>query len=139
LPPPGGALARGDAAYNAFLATVDAFVERHEMRLVIEPAARQVRPDPSGVAMPVRQLDTGNAGPSSVISLDRPMTAAGSTCRYWVPSHSPGIKEVFAQVLGIDFLGLPWLSKMTSSFLSGVGDDADRLAEPIQAATRALP
>jgi len=136
---PAGPLPGGDAAYNAFLDAVDAFVERHEMRLVIEPAARQVRPDPPGVAVPVRQLDTGNAGPSSVISLDRPMTAAGSTCRYRVPRHSPGIKEVFAQVSGIDFLGLPWLSKMTSSFLSGVGDDADRLADPIQAATRALP
>jgi putative flavoprotein involved in K+ transport len=29
------------------------------------------------------------------------------------------------------FLGLPWLSKMSSSFLSGVGDDAARLADCI--------
>lgn len=30
---------------------------------------------------------------------------------------------------GLYFLGLPWLSKMNSSFLAGVGDDTARLAQ----------
>jgi putative flavoprotein involved in K+ transport len=34
---------------------------------------------------------------------------------------------------GLYFLGLQWLSKMTSSFLSGVGDDAAVLADRIHA------
>jgi putative flavoprotein involved in K+ transport len=34
-------------------------------------------------------------------------------------------------VPGLYFLGLPWLSKMNSSFLAGVGNDAARLAQHI--------
>jgi putative flavoprotein involved in K+ transport len=36
-------------------------------------------------------------------------------------------------VPGLYFLGLQWLSKMKSSFLSGVGDDAAVLADHIAA------
>ena len=43
------------------------------------------------------------------------------------PRHARGV----ATLPGIYFLGLPWLSKMTSSFLSGVADDAARLADRI--------
>lgn len=45
------------------------------------------------------------------------------------PRHRHGI----ADVPGLYFLGLPWLSKMSSAFLSGVGDDAAVLAEHIAA------
>jgi putative flavoprotein involved in K+ transport len=45
------------------------------------------------------------------------------------PVHRGGITDV----PGLYFLGLPWLSKMNSSFLAGVGDDAARLAEHIAA------
>jgi putative flavoprotein involved in K+ transport len=34
---------------------------------------------------------------------------------------------------GLYFLGLPWMSKMSSAFLSGVGDDAAVLAAHIAA------
>lgn len=37
------------------------------------------------------------------------------------------------EVPGLYFIGLQWLSKMNSSFSSGVGDDAARLAEHIAA------
>jgi putative flavoprotein involved in K+ transport len=43
--------------------------------------------------------------------------------------HHNGISEV----PGLYFLGLQWLSKMSSSFLSGVGDDAAVLADHISA------
>jgi putative flavoprotein involved in K+ transport len=43
--------------------------------------------------------------------------------------HRHGITEV----PGLYFLGLQWLSKMKSSFLSGVGDDAAVLADHIAA------
>jgi hypothetical protein len=40
------------------------------------------------------------------------------------PIHRGGLTSI----PGLYFLGLPWLSKMNSSFLSGVGEDAARLA-----------
>ena len=43
------------------------------------------------------------------------------------PIHRSGITDV----PGLYFLGLQWLSKMNSSFLSGVGDDAAVLADHI--------
>jgi putative flavoprotein involved in K+ transport len=43
------------------------------------------------------------------------------------PVHRGGITAV----PGLYFLGLQWLSKMNSSLLSGVGDDAERLADNI--------
>ena len=46
-----------------------------------------------------------------------------------MPVHRQGITEV----PGFYFLGLQWLSRMASSFLSGVGDDAARLADHIAA------
>ena len=46
------------------------------------------------------------------------------------PRHRYGV----ADVPGLYFLGLPWLSKMNSSFLSGVADDATRLADHIRTA-----
>ena len=36
---------------------------------------------------------------------------------------------------GLYFIGLQWLSKMNSSFLAGIGDDAARLADHIAART----
>ena len=45
------------------------------------------------------------------------------------PVHRNGISAV----PGLYFLGLQWLSKMNSSFLSGVGDDAAVLADHILA------
>jgi putative flavoprotein involved in K+ transport len=45
------------------------------------------------------------------------------------PVHRRGVTEV----PGLYFLGLQWLAKMSSSFLSGVGDDAADLADHIAA------
>jgi putative flavoprotein involved in K+ transport len=38
------------------------------------------------------------------------------------------MSHMLSDVPGLYFLGLPWLSKMSSSFLAGVTDDAARLA-----------
>jgi len=45
------------------------------------------------------------------------------------PVHRGGVTAV----PGLYFLGLQWLSKMHSAFLSGVGDDAAVLADHISA------
>jgi putative flavoprotein involved in K+ transport len=124
----------GDAAYIAFLDKVDAYVEHRRMGLPVEPEARAKLPDPSCVAEPLRELDKRCVGLSSVIWatgyafdfswIDLPVLSARGE-----PRHVRGV----APVPGIYFLGFPWLSKMNSSFLSGVGNDAERLAGHISA------
>jgi putative flavoprotein involved in K+ transport len=132
-------LAYGDAAYSAFLDRADAYVEQKGLPLPVEPQARASLADPSCVLRPTRQLDYRAAGVSAVI------WATGYTFDFsWIelpvlnargePKHDRGI----APVPGLYFLGLPWLSKMNSSFLNGVGDDAARLAEHIRCGAAAL-
>jgi putative flavoprotein involved in K+ transport len=126
-------IAYGDAAYSAFLDLVDTYVERHKMCLPPEPVARAKRADPPCITAPIRQLDIDDAGLASLIWatgyafdfgwIDLPvLNASGEAI------HEHGV----APVPGVYFLGLPWLSTMSSSFLSGVGDDAARIAEHIQ-------
>jgi putative flavoprotein involved in K+ transport len=129
----GESLAYGDAVYSAFLDKVDGHVEQQGMRLPAEPAARAKHPDAPCVSEPLRQLDMRRVGLSSII------WATGYTFDFsWIelpvlnargePKHDQGV----APLPGVYFLGLPWLSKMNSSFLSGVADDAARLADCIQ-------
>jgi putative flavoprotein involved in K+ transport len=134
----GQSLKYGDAAYSTFLDSVDSYIEQKGMNLPAEPEARERYPDPPCVTEPLRQLDEHCVGLSSVIWatgyefdfswIDLPVLNARGE-----PKHDHGI----APVPGVYFLGLPWLSKMNSSFLSGVGDDAARLADCIHGATRA--
>ena len=64
---------------------------------------------------------------------DEPSAARGE------PLHRKGVTDV----PGLYFLGLPWLSRMNSSFMSGVGEDAVYLADHIAARqksnTRTMP
>jgi putative flavoprotein involved in K+ transport len=103
------------------------------MNLPEEPQARAGHPDPPYLAYPMRQLDKNSIGLGALIWatgygfdfswIDLPVLDAGGA-----PIHDEGV----AALPGIYFLGLPWLSKMNSSFLSGVADDAARLADIIQ-------
>jgi putative flavoprotein involved in K+ transport len=126
-------LAFGDAAYDSFLNKVDKYIEQHGMNLPEEPQARAKHPDPPCLTHPVRQLDKNS------IDLGALIWATGYRFDFsWInlpvldatgaPIHDRGV----APLPGIYFLGLPWLSKMNSSFLSGVGDDAARLADIIE-------
>ena len=129
----GSSLEYGDAAYSAFLDKVDNYVEQNGLNLPAEPEARAKYPDPPCVSEPLRQLDMRRVGLSSVIWatgykfdfswIDLPVLGAREE-----PKHHHGITSL----PGIYFLGLPWLSKMNSSFLSGVADDAARLVDCIQ-------
>jgi putative flavoprotein involved in K+ transport len=97
-----------------------------------EPSARTNLPDPGDLIEPLRALNLRAAGISSVIWatgygfdlswIDVPVLDVRGE-----PLHRHGITDV----PGMYFIGLQWLSKMTSSFLSGVGDDAARLADHI--------
>ncbi len=127
-------LANGDATYTTFLDTVDAYVKRRGLDLPEDPAARAVLPDPLCLANPLRRLDLGEAGIGAVIWatgygvdfgwIDVPVLDARGE-----PIHRGGV----SCVPGMYFLGLQWLSRMSSSFLSGVGDDAAVLADHIAA------
>jgi putative flavoprotein involved in K+ transport len=125
-------LASGDAAYGAFLDLVDTYVARRGLDVPTDPAARARLADPREVREPLRRLDLASAGISSVI------WSTGYTCDFgWIdlpvfdaegqPVHRGGVTDV----PGLYFLGLMWLSKMNSSFLSGVASDAERLADHI--------
>jgi putative flavoprotein involved in K+ transport len=126
-------LAYGDAAYNDFLDKVDSYIAQQGMDLPAEAEARAKYPDPPCVSQPLRRLDIRRIGLSAVIWatgykfdfgwIDLPVLNARGE-----PRHKHGI----APLPGIYFLGLPWLRKMSSSFLSGVADDAAYLADSIR-------
>ena len=128
-------LAHGDAAYFAFLDRADAHVARAGLDLPEDPEAWVRRADPASLAEPpIRQLDLQANGITTVIWatgyamdfgwIDAPVFDARGG-----PVHRQGVTEV----PGLYFLGLPYLSKFGSSFVQGVGDDADRLAAHIAA------
>jgi putative flavoprotein involved in K+ transport len=127
-------LANGDAMYASFLDRVDAHIEHHALAMPQDPAARAMLSDPSCVTEPLRRLDISADGIGAVIWatgygvdfswIDVPVLDARGE-----PVHRRGVTEV----PGLYFLGLQWLSKMSSSFLSGVGDDAADLADYIAA------
>ncbi|MCW5735125.1 MAG: NAD(P)-binding domain-containing protein [Enhydrobacter sp.] len=127
-------LRSGDAAYRAFLDLVDDFVTRQGLDVSKEPGARLMRADPGCVTEPIRDLDLDTAGIGSVI------WSTGYGCDFgWIdlpvldsrgePLHRDGVTDV----PGMYFLGLQWLSRMNSSFLVGVAEDAARLADHIAA------
>jgi putative flavoprotein involved in K+ transport len=134
LPDVAQSLETGDAAFTAFLDLVDAHVAGTGLDHPEECEARRRLPDPPCVVTPAQRLDLVAEGVNAVI------WATGYRCDFrWIdmpifdtggqPLHRDGITKV----PGLYFLGLPWLSKMNSSFLAGVGDDAARLADHIAA------
>jgi putative flavoprotein involved in K+ transport len=129
-------LAGGDAIYTTFLGMADAHVERDNLNMPEDSGARAVLPDPLCLNAPIRRLNLRTDGIGAVI------WATGYDVDFgWVdvpvldargePVHARGVTAV----PGMYFLGLQWLSKMSSSSLSGVGDDAAVLADHIRTRT----
>jgi putative flavoprotein involved in K+ transport len=127
-----GSLVNGDAVYATFLETVDAHIKQRGLDFPEDPDARVKLPDPPCITAPLRRLDL------RAHDIDAVIWATGYGVDFgWIdipvldgrgePLHRHGVSEV----PGLYFLGLQWLSKMKSSFLSGVGDDAAVLAEHI--------
>lgn len=127
-------LANGDAYYATFLDMMDAHVAQHSLDLPEDPAARAMLADPPCVTEPLRRLDLAAERIGAVIWatgygvdfgwIDLPVKDISGE-----PRHRGGITDL----PGLYFLGLPFLSKMSSAFLSGVGDDAAVLADHIAA------
>jgi putative flavoprotein involved in K+ transport len=127
-------LANGDVVYATFLNMVDAHVQLRGLDFPDEPAARAQLPDPPCVNAPWLRVDVGAENINAVIWatgygvdfgwIDVPVLDA-----HGEPVHRNGITDI----PGLYFLGLQWLARMKSSFLSGVGDDAAVLADHIAA------
>ena len=127
-------LASGDAAYAAFLDMIDAHIDQHGLKCLEEPAARARLPDPPCLTEPVRRLDLRAENIGAVIwatgyGLDFGWIDLAVLDARGQPVHRRGVTEV----PGLYFLGLQWLSRMKSAFLTGVGDDAAVLADHIAA------
>ena len=121
----------GDRKLREFTRAVDELVQRTGMAAGPADAA-----EPVSVALPrVERLDLRSSGIASVI------WATGYELDFgWVEapvfdgSGSPIHRRGVGCVPGIYFLGLMRLHKFKSSFLSGVGEDAEFIAEHIHAA-----
>lgn len=127
-------LAAGDASFLSFLDQADAFAAQRGLDLPEEPEARLIAPDPPCVADPIRELRLLDAGIGSIVwatgyTLDFGWLKVPVFDEHGAPMHRLGVTAV----PGLYFLGLPWLSKRTSSFICGVGHDAARLADHIAA------
>jgi len=129
-------LKEGDVLYRGFLDMADAYVKQARLEMPPEPDVHRLPPDPPGLANAPRQLDIRADDIGSIV------WATGYALDFgWIdlpifkgdgePVHQMGVTEV----PGLYFLGLLWLSGPGSSFLSGVGDDASRLADHLVART----
>ena len=125
-------LAYGDTAYLAFLDFVDAHIARTGMRLAEDLAARVIMRTPTAMHDPIRHLDFRAAGIGTVIwatgyDLDFNWIDVPALDQHGAPVHKKGV----TRFPGLYFLGLNFLSKLSSSFLIGVAEDAERLAESV--------
>lgn len=125
-------IAAGDQNYLELLDEADAYIARNGLDLPLEPAAREIGPDPECMTNPIRELDLAEAGITTIL------WATGFVSDFsWLkvdacdangkPIHQRGVcKEA-----GIYFLGLPWQSRRGSSFIWGVWHDAKYVADQI--------
>jgi putative flavoprotein involved in K+ transport len=128
----------GDQNYLSVLDEADAYARAHSLDLPEEPEARQFLPLPPSVTDPILSLGLGAEGITSII------WATGFQVDFsWIkidafdangrPRHHEGV----AEVPGLYFVGLPWLSCRGSAFIWGAWRDAERLAGLI--ANRTIP
>jgi putative flavoprotein involved in K+ transport len=127
-------LKAGDAVYRGFLDMADAYVAHAKLAMPPEPEAHRLPPDPPALLNPPRLLDIRGDNIGAIVWatgyaldfgwIDLPVFQADGE-----PIHQLGVTEV----PGLYFLGLLWLSGPGSSFLSGVSDDATRLADHLVA------
>ena len=139
-------LATGDESVGVFTRAVDAYIGRSGLTAPAEapppPGSLQVGSLRAAPRAPIRELDLAASGITSVV------WATGFRREFgWIdapvldeqgePVHRRGVTGC----AGLYFLGLPWLHKLKSSVLCGVGDDAAHLADHIAAGatTRTRP
>lgn len=125
-------IANGDANLSSVLDEADAYAARNGLDLPLDPAARDIGPDPDCVANPVLTLDLGSAGITSIIwatgfGVDYGWLQVAAFDETGKPKHHRGVSAE----PGVYFLGLPWQSRRASSFIWGVWHDAKFVADQI--------
>ena len=135
----GDNLARADASFAEFVDQADAHAALEGLDLPPSDTRIDSIGDPPEVVDPMLALDLAAACISTVLWangfrydfdwIDLPVFAKRSSSGR-VPEHRRGITAT----PGVYFLGLPWLHKLKSAFLHGVGDDAAYLAQSIAGA-----
>jgi putative flavoprotein involved in K+ transport len=130
----GGALAQGDAWFTEFPVSADDYARRNELDLPGDDVPREPLPDPKEVSEPILELDLRAVGISSVIWangfcydfgwVQLPIFAETGNASRQEPIHQRGVTGV----PGVYLIGLPWLSKLKSSLMSGVEEDAAFIA-----------
>jgi putative flavoprotein involved in K+ transport len=126
----------GDAAMAAFRERADAYASNNEADVAAADEPTELLHVPTELNDPIRTLDLRGANITTVIwangyrydydwvKLPILATGPGSSGE---PMHRRGITNT----PGVYVLGLPWLNKLKSSFLHGVGEDAEHLADYI--------
>ena len=125
-------IAAGDANYLSVLDKADAYAAQNGLDLPLEPQARDIGPDPDCVKNPRLTLNLAQEGITSVIwatgfALDFGWLQVEGFDTKGRPQHDRGV----ADLPGLYFLGLPWLSRRASPFIWGAWKDADYLARHI--------
>jgi putative flavoprotein involved in K+ transport len=122
-------IAMGDKNYLSVLDEADAYASRNGLDLPEDPDARMLDPDPACVSDPILSLGLKESGITAIVwatgyALDFGWMKMDVFDAKGRPVHQRGV----AQVPGLYFLGLPWLSRRASPFIWGVWHDADYLA-----------
>jgi putative flavoprotein involved in K+ transport len=125
-------IAQGDASCLSLLDAADTYAAREGLDLPEEPAARTIDPEPPCVTDPVLELDLHVAGITAIVwatgyALDFDWLKVDAFDERGSPVHRRGV----ADLPGLYFLGLSWLSRRASSFIFGVEYDAAHLADHI--------
>lgn len=119
----------GDRNYLSVLDEADAYAKAQGIDLPEDPEARHFLPLPDCVTHPRLSLDLAAEGITSIIwatgfQLDFGWIAIDTFREDGRPRHIDGV----AEVPGLYFVGLPWLSCRGSAFIWGAWRDAERLA-----------
>ena len=125
-------IADGDANYLSLLDEADAYIARNGFDLPEEPDARIFGPPPGCVTDPILELDLADAGVTSIVwatgyATDFTWLQVDAFDENGKPKHQRGVTAES----GVYFLGLPWLSRRSSSFIWGVWHDAQYIADQI--------
>ena len=127
-------LARGDEAFAAVTTMVDEHVLKTGLGAPPDDAGRMVQAGSRAPIVAPLELDLASAGITAVV------WATGYRSDFgWIrlnvfdEAGAPTQRRGVTGCPGLYFLGLPWLWKLKSSVLCGVGEDAEFIAEHIAA------
>jgi len=126
-------LAEGDQSFVNAKKSIDDYIRKNGIDAPDENRADEEVRDPQEISDPILELDLKAAGITTVI------WCSGFRYDYgWVKlplfdgSGEPFHRRGVTGCPGVYFLGLRWLWKRKSPFLSGMGEDAEYLADQIE-------